>query len=36
MKTLIIKFQFDGTDFFGWKMQPERRCLQGELTKGFH
>jgi tRNA pseudouridine38-40 synthase len=36
MKTLIIKFQFDGTDFCGWQMQPGQRSLQGELTKAFH
>lgn len=36
MKTLIIKFQFDGTDFVGWQMQPGQRSLQGELTKAFH
>lgn len=35
MKTLIIKFQFDGTDFVGWQMQPKQRSLQGELTKAF-
>ncbi len=35
MKTLIIKFQFDGTDFCGWQMQPGQRSLQGELTKAF-
>lgn len=35
MKTLIIKFQFDGTDFVGWQMQPGLRSLQGELTKAF-
>lgn len=35
MKTLIIKFQFDGTDFVGWQMQPNQRSLQGELTKAF-
>ncbi|MFA7326571.1 MAG: tRNA pseudouridine(38-40) synthase TruA [Candidatus Kapaibacterium sp.] len=35
MKTLIIKFQFDGTDFVGWQMQPGQRSLQGELTKAF-
>lgn len=36
MRTLIIKFQFDGTDFVGWQMQPGQRSLQGELTKAFH
>lgn len=35
MRTLIIKFQFDGTDFVGWQMQPGLRSLQGELTKAF-
>ena len=35
MKTLIIKFEFDGTDFVGWQMQPNQRSLQGELTKAF-
>jgi tRNA pseudouridine38-40 synthase len=35
VKTLIIKFQFDGTDFVGWQMQPGQRSLQGELTKAF-
>lgn len=35
MKTLIIKFEFDGTDFCGWQMQPNQRSLQGELTKAF-
>lgn len=35
MRTLIIKFEFDGTDFCGWQMQPNQRSLQGELTKAF-
>lgn len=35
MKTLILKFQFDGTEFVGWQMQPGQRSLQGELTKAF-
>jgi tRNA pseudouridine38-40 synthase len=36
MKTLVLKFQFDGTDFVGWQVQPGKRSLQGELTKAFY
>lgn len=36
MRTLIIKFEFDGTDFVGWQMQPGQRSLQGEITTAFN
>jgi tRNA pseudouridine38-40 synthase len=31
MRKLKITLEYDGTDFFGWQSQPDRRTVQGEL-----
>ncbi|MEO0161903.1 MAG: tRNA pseudouridine(38-40) synthase TruA [candidate division WOR-3 bacterium] len=31
MRNLKIVIEYDGTDFFGWQYQPDRRTVQGEL-----
>ena len=29
----MIKIEYDGTGFYGWQRQPERRTVQGEIEK---
>lgn len=33
INTLILKIQFDGTDFRGWQIQPSSRTVQDEIQK---
>lgn len=31
MRTIKLLIEYDGTDFFGWQVQAEKRTIQGEL-----
>ncbi|MBR5228941.1 MAG: tRNA pseudouridine synthase A, partial [Firmicutes bacterium] len=31
MKNILLKIEYDGTNFFGWQRQPEVRTVQGEI-----
>ena len=33
MTNIKITIQYDGTDFFGWQIQPNLRTVQGEIYK---
>lgn len=36
MRSLKLTVAYDGTEFFGWQWQPERRTVQGVLEKAIH
>ena len=33
MNNIKITIQYDGTDFYGWQIQPNLRTVQGEIYK---
>lgn len=33
MKNILLTIEYDGTSFFGWQRQPEKRTVQGELER---
>jgi len=36
MRNIKIIYQYDGSDFFGFQRQPDRRTVQGEIEKGLY
>ena len=36
MRNIKLIYQYDGSDFFGFQRQPDRRTVQGELEKGLY
>lgn len=36
MRNIKITYQYDGSNFFGFQRQPNRRTIQGEIEKGLY
>lgn len=36
MRNIKLIYQYDGSNFFGFQRQPDKRTVQGELEKGLH
>ena len=36
MINIKLTIEYDGTDFFGWQIQPKKRTVQGEIEKSLH
>jgi len=34
MKNILIKINYDGTNFHGFQMQPDERTVEGEINLG--